>query len=184
MLRPVTLIGLFLITSLGLAHPSFYQVDMIVFMHPEGSSNELENLQSVITHKTDMAIPLQEGALEEAVTPYRILSPKTSALTSEYSALAHQPAFQLLFHYTWLQPSNNQQAVLIPIRTVGGYKVEGTLRIRQGAYYLLDTELVFSEPNHEKVAFVFSQQQRLKPGTVYYLDHPKAGMLIKIHHVS
>ncbi|MDA9272003.1 peptidoglycan binding protein CsiV, partial [bacterium] len=37
---------------------------------------------------------------------------------------------------------------------------------------------------HTQTAFNFSQKQRLKPGTVYYLDHPQAGMLIKVHALS
>ena len=60
----------------------------------------------------------------------------------------------------------------------------GSLQIIQSNYYLLDTNLRFSAPNDRQAPFVFAQKQRLKSGIVYYLDHPQAGMLIKVHKIS
>jgi hypothetical protein len=55
---------------------------------------------------------------------------------------------------------------------------------QQSNYYLLDTALLFSAPERINAAFMFTQKQRLKPGVVYYLDHPQAGMLIKVHTIT
>jgi len=87
-------------------------------------------------------------------------------------------------HYTWLQPFENQRTILLPKIEREGWQVEGTLRVRRSNYYLLSTNLIFSSANKEQPAFVFAQTQRLKGGDTYYLDHPQAGMLIKIHQLG
>ena len=119
-----------------------------------------------------------------AITPYHTLPASSSQLSSEYWALNRKTNYQVLAHYTWLQPANNQRAVALSTDSRNGWNIEGTLRIRRSNYYLLDTELLFSAPGNNQTAFLFSQKQRLKPGTVYYLDHPQAGMLIKVHQIT
>ena len=169
-------------TSLAESVPGFYQIDMIVFEHQnKGQQSELFSTKA--SSEKQNAIPLQFDR-SNLKTPYHLLPSASSQLNQEYWALNHRSNYKVLFHYTWLQPNNNQQAIFIPPTTQGNWSVEGTLRIRQNSYYVLDTDLIFSSPKSQKKAFVFSQQQRMKPGTVYYLDHPMAGMLIKVHQVA
>lgn len=186
MLRAFTLTSLLLFTCLGLANPSspLYQVDMIVFTHLQSSIKARENLAiPILSPDMHHAIPLQNDA-SNSITPYHTLPTSASHLRNEYWALNRKPQYQVLFHYTWLQPGNNQRPIALSQINSGGWNIEGTLRIRRSNYYLLDTELLFSAPNSTQTAFVFSQKQRLKPGVVYYLDHPQAGMLIKVHQIA
>ena len=182
----LTFTSLFLFSCITLAkQPTpLYQIDMIVFTHLQASLTPAEHsLAPLLSPDTSHAIPLQNNA-GDASSPFHILSPSTSHLRNEYWALNRKPQYQILFHYTWLQPSNNQQPVALSQTNIGGWNVEGTLRIRQSNYYLLDTELLFSAPNSPQIAFMFSQKQRLKPDVLYYLDHPQAGMLIKVHPLT
>lgn len=186
MLRVFTLSGLFLFSSLGLANPAsiLYQVDMIVFTHLQLPSASSENSHTpLLAPDISHAIPLK-STVSSARTPYHALPASASQLRDQYWALNRKPQYQILFHHTWLQPGNNQRPIALSEINTGGWNVEGTLRIRQSNYYLLDTELLFSAPNSKQAAFIFSQKQRLKPGVVYYLDHPHAGMLIKIHQIT
>lgn len=186
MLRILTLIYLFIFSCLGSANQpaSLYQVDLIIFAHRSTTSDHGEDTVSpLLPPNLQHAISLQSTS-SGAITPYCLLPTASSHLRNEYWALNHKPNYQILAHYTWLQPSHNQQSVALPPVHSGGWNVEGTLRIRQSNYYLLDTDLLFSAPGNGQTAFLFSQKQRLKPGTVYYLDHPQAGMLIKIQHVA
>ncbi len=184
MLQVLIFTGLFLLSSLGLANPSsqLYQVDMIVFTHLQLPTTSAESY-TPIAPDTQNAIPLK-NTISSARTPYHALPASASQLRDEYWALNRKPQYQILFHRTWLQPANNQRPIALSEMNTGGWNVEGTLKIRQSNYYLLDTELLFSAPNSKQTAFVFSQKQRLKPGVVYYLDHPHAGMLIKIHQIT
>lgn len=188
MLRITTLTCLFLLSSLSQAsqQSALYQVDMIVFTHQPSSQHEANIVTPLMAPDTQHAIPLQ-NTVNGALTPYHTLPASSSQLSSEYWALNRKTNYQVLAHYTWLQPANNQRAVALSSLNRNGWNIEGTLRIRRSNYYLLDTELLFSAPGVEKnsqTAFLFSQKQRLKPGTVYYLDHPQAGMLIKVHQIT
>ena len=119
---------------------SLYQVDVIVFTHQDAA---LSNDGSSLTiPNTQHAIPLDTSS-SEAMTPYHLMPASYSRLRNEYWALNHKSNYQVLFHYTWLQPSNNQRPIVLPASHRNGWNVEGTLRVRQSNYYLLDTNLLF-----------------------------------------
>ena len=186
MLRLATLTCLIIFSCLAMANQhSLYQIDMIVFTHQQTSALQAENtVAPLLAPDTQNAIPLQTS-ISNAITPYHILPTSSSQLSQEYWALNRKADYQVLAHYTWLQPSNNQRAIALHSINHNGWNIEGTLRVRQSNYYLFDTDLLFSTPNNNtQTAFVFSQKQRLKPGTTYYLDHPQAGMLIKVHKIA
>ncbi|AHE67731.1 CsiV family protein [Legionella oakridgensis] len=183
MLRITLFISLLANCCFGYANThTLYQIDIIVFTHQQSSENPEHTLSPLVTPDTHTAIPLQ--SLDNTRTPYHLLPASASQLRNEYWVLNRKPQYRILFHYTWLQPSNNQRPVVLSSTHNNGWNVEGTLRVRQSNYYLLDTELFFSSPTSNELSFIFSQKQRLKPNVVYYLDHPQAGMLIKIHKVA
>ncbi len=186
MSRMLSIAALWLLSSLSQASPSpqLYQIDLIVFTHPSSASQQTEPARMpLLPPNAQRAIPLQNTAADTR-SPYHLRPNSTSQLNQEYWALTHKTDYQVLAHYTWLQPSNNQRPIAIPAIHRNGWNIEGTLRVRQSNYYLLDTELLFSTANTRQSGFLFSQKQRLKPGTVYYLDHPQAGMLIKVHLIA
>ena len=186
MSRVTTLLYLMLISCISFANhaPKLYQIDMIVFTHQQTSAQQSENISTpLLMPNVAQAITLQTTQ-SNAIVPYHLLPSSSSQLSREYGALNRKQDYQVLFHYTWLQPSNNQRAIVLPSISRNGWEIGGTLRVRQSNYYLLDTDLYFTAANNNKIAFLFSQKQRLKPGTIYYLDHPRAGMLIKVHQIT
>lgn len=162
---------------------SFYQVDLIIFTHQSAYSlpADLALSQPLIAENTSQAIPL--GTETKGKTPYHLLPVSSSQLREEYWALRRKPQYHVLLHYSWLQPLNNQAAIRLPKINRDGWQIEGRLQIRRANYYLLNTKLLVSAPTNQ-ASFVFSQKQRLKSGEIYYLDHPQAGMLIKVHQLS
>lgn len=160
------------------------QVDIIVFTDLQASASSKEHDRSPLIAPTiNQAIPLQT-TISKAITPYHLLPSSSSQLRDEYWALNHKTQYQILFHYSWLQPGNNKKPMALSFTNTAGLNVEGTVQIQQSNYYLLDTALFFSAPERTNAAFMFTQKQRLKPGVVYYLDHPQAGMLIKVHTIT
>jgi hypothetical protein len=186
MLRVIPLLSLLFLTSTGQASSASarYLVDIIVFAHTYAPIDQLENTpEATLTRDPNFAIPLR--AINSSATGgYQLLPSSYSSLNDAWSRLYQQSQYRPLFHYTWIQPSNNQQPVSIVTETNHGWNVEGTLRVRQSNYYLLDTELRFNTPNNRQSSFIFSQKQRIKPGNIYYLDHPQVGMLIYVHKVA
>lgn len=186
MVRTSIAIAMFLFSCLIQAKEvsSLYQIDLIVFIHQQASSLSTEpSLSSTLSFDNSHAIPLQTETSKH-LTPYHLLPSSSSQLRQEYWALHRKPQYRVLFHYTWLQPHNSQRPVALPKINRDGWQVEGTLGIRQANYYLLNTELLFSAPNSSQTPFVLAQKQRLQDGDTYYLDHPQAGMLIKVHQIT
>jgi hypothetical protein len=166
------------------AQPSrLYQVDIILFTHESTSKTPTEFATvSILRHSIKNAISLNStNALH---TPYHLLPSNASQLNSEYWTLNRKSEYRVLAHYSWLQPHNNQRPIILPNIDKNGLHVEGTIRIRQSNYYLMDTAIYFSTKTNQQQTFVLSHQQRLKGGVVYYIDHPKVGMLIKIHQAA
>lgn len=181
--RPLTFLGLLTFACFANAN-TLYQIDIILFTHQSShSENNIETTQPVISSAGSRAILLQ-SAEKDTIEPFRLLPVSSSHLRNEYGALSHQSSYQILARYSWLQPSQNQFSVVLPQIHAKGWDIEGTLRIRQSNYYLLDTDLKFSSTDIQHFAFKFAQKQRLKPGAVYYLDHPQVGMLIKVQQIA
>lgn len=162
---------------------SFYQIDLIVFAQEQDSSLTPEFPLSSTLATNSRTIPLSTEASKNQ-SPYHLLPFSLSQLREEYWALHRKRQYRVLMNYSWLQPLNNQSTIALPKINRDGWEVEGSLRIRQGNYYLLDTELLFTAPDKNQAPFVFAQKLRLKGGDTYYLDHPQAGMLIKVHKLG
>lgn len=160
---------------------SSYQIDLIVFAHPQNASQSTDLLQNTGLIPPGRDTISLKGVGQGSETTYQLLKASRSSLSDEYYQLNHKSRYQVLAHYSWKQPANNQSRVALPSMNTKGWQMQGTLRVRQSNYYLLDSELQFSPPNNPQTAFTVEQKQRLKKGEVYYLDHPQIGMLIKIH---
>ncbi|CZR30982.1 Uncharacterised protein [Legionella pneumophila] len=74
--------------------------------------------------------------------------------------------------------------VALPKINHNGWQIQGTLKVRQSNYYLFDADLQCLSPGNQETSFTVSQKQRLKGSTIYYLDHPQLGMLVKIHKIA
>ena len=180
----------FLIITINILYSSFtlaqssYQIDLILFTHPQNASknNELD-LNSPLIPVNQKAIPLTRST-GKTINSYNLLPPSQSGLKNEYYLLSHKSRYQVLGHYSWRQPANNQSTVALPELHHNGWIVQGTLRVRQSNYYLLDTDLHLAPSNNPQSSFTIAQKQRLKGSEVYYLDHPQVGMLIKVHKLT
>jgi len=186
MLKKIIFMGLAFFSCFSQAKdtPSLYQIDLIIFTHPQPTHLPPElSLSSTLSSECKQAAPLQTEIHKDLI-PFHLLPSSSSQLREEYWALHRNPEYRVLLHYTWLQPFNSQRAVALPIINRDGWQLEGSLRIQRSSYYLLNTELLFSPSDSSHPPFVFAQKQRLKGGDTYYFDHPQVGMLIKIHQLG
>ncbi|WP_298623462.1 CsiV family protein [uncultured Legionella sp.] len=179
-----------LIVTLSILYSSFtlakssYQIDVIFFAHPQAASatNELD-LNSPLIPVNSKGITLKSSTGKSS-NSYELLPASQSGLSNEYYLLSRKSHYQVLGHYSWRQPANNQSQVTLPTLNNKGWIVQGSLRVRKSNYYLLDTDLQASPASNPQSSFAIVQKQRLKGSEVYYLDHPQAGMIIKIHSVA
>jgi hypothetical protein len=181
MLRIIVILTLVFSSTMNYAKSgSFYQVDLIVFTH---ASKQSENsVSSSLNLKNAHTLSLKSASKNPG--PFQILPTSASKLRSEFWDLNRKPQYRVLLNYSWKQPKNNQNAVLLPAVDKDGWHVDGILRIKKDQYYLVDAEINFLPNNSSHAPFTMIQSKRLKEGVVYYLDHPHAGFLIKIHNIS
>lgn len=160
---------------------SQYQVDLILFAHPQnGDKNSSLAMPSPFLPIGQNAISLKPDSSKN----YGLLPNSKSGLQDEYYLLSRKSRYQVLGHYSWIQPGNNQNNVALPQINRNGWQVQGTVRVRQSNYYLFNADLQLSPPDNPESSFILSQTQRLKGSTVYFLDHPQVGMLVKIHKLT
>jgi hypothetical protein len=183
MFRIVIIISLLLGAHLNYAKStaSLYQIDLIVFTHQhnqfkESSSTPVLNLKNITTK------PLRTDSKGKGI--YSILPPSASTMRNEYWVLNRKSQYRVIYNYSWIQSLKDQHAVSLPSIEKDGWMVDGTFWIRKNQYFALDAELHFNPVNSNHSAFILSQTKRLKGEVVYYLDHPQAGMLVKIHKIS
>ena len=159
----------------------FYQIDLIIFSHQQDAITKELSLNSTLASNSK-ALPLQT-AISKTLSPYHLLPTSSSQLREEYWALHRKPEYQVLLNYTWLQPLNSKSVISLPHIQQKGWEVEGTLAIQRSNYYLFNSELLITTPDSKQSPFVLRQNLRIKGGEIYYFDHPKAGMLVKVHQL-
>jgi len=184
MLRFFNTLCLIFFSLVGFAqNPTNVQVDLVVFTHAYTEKDQLETASTPLMQDLHTAIQLKPRDTESGGS-YRLISTAHSTLQNAWYQLNRHSQYTPLFHYTWIQPSNNQKAVILPHGSSQGWSVQGTVRVRQSNYYLLDTTLQFKPLGHSQANFTLSQKMRLKPGNTYYIDHPQGGMLINVHRIG
>lgn len=172
-----------LYSCLALAKPA-YQIDLIVFAQNtaaepnNGSAND-----TLLIPQNSNTITLK-ASVEKTIKPYCLLSNTRSGLQDEYYQLSRKSHHQVLGHYSWQQPMNNQSTVSLPLVDRNGWQMQGTFNVISGNYYTFNANLQASAPNNPQSAFTVSQKQRLKENVVYYLDNEQLGMIVKIHKVA
>lgn len=157
---------------------SLYQVDLVIFKHPIAAPSL--RLPPLVFGLPRQAVTLGDSNGQRRA--YQRLPESASHLTRQTALLRTQLHYPILGHYSWLQPAHAERPIALNITYPNG-TIKGTFLVRQSNYYLLNTELLFTSTLKGVRPFVFTQQQRIKPNTVYYLDHPQVGMLLKIHAV-
>lgn len=162
-----------------------YQIDIILFTHQTSPENKEENsvLPLIEANPANKTIQLNRHQGDENRSLYHLLPASASALRKELWALKHDAHYQVIGHYTWLQSKHHEQPVSLPAINDQNWQVTGSMSIKQNTYYQLNTEFIVSNHQSHQSPFLFSHRLRLKNNIVYYLDHPQAGMLIKIHQV-
>ncbi|TAL62432.1 MAG: hypothetical protein EPN84_06485 [Legionella sp.] len=180
-------IFLFLFFSLSCTFTVFagtnYQVDMILFAQPQtGDSQAEQGINSPFIPMNKNTMTLKNNT--HSTKNFSLLSPSKSSLKDQYYLLNRTHQYQILGHYSWIQPANNQNKIALPKVSHNGWKMQGTVRVRKSTYYLFDGELQLSSPRNPQLSYMIEQNQRLKENVVYYLDNPQLGILLRVHRVA
>lgn len=158
-----------------------YQVDLILFTHIQNGAHPIEASDPLLP-MDNKALPLKDAKTHSNAL-YTLLPPSQSSLRNEYYLLSRKSSYQILGRYTWKQENNTKNLIAFPSINQRGWLIQGTMHLEQGSYYTFNTTLQCSPPSHPSQAFTVIHKKRIKENTVYYLDHPIIGMLIKVHKI-
>jgi hypothetical protein len=165
------ILGLF--SSHLLAKAGVYQIELIIFSQAMPNTEVFEQTASQI----NWPFVLTE------LSAYK--KPDTTTLADRYAALLKDPAYRPILHVAWIQLVGKGELSVPPvhIQSADG-KLDGYLRMQldQGLQMTVDLELTSNQGDDSGKAVIYrlNEKRTIKLNEVYYLDHPKFGVVAKI----
>ena len=193
-----------LAAALALAAPAAqaqraYQVELVVFAHPAGSSAERAPHPATVESAGD-ARPLLEADAEgdeefldlaamlpepqdpgaAATLPAGFLPPDNPLALRNVATRLNTGGYRLLWHQAWVQPATGRSAVdLDLLATLGqGHATPGlTGTIHLAARRFLHLGVDFEWQSAGTLEARMRQQRRMRLNEDHYLDHPRIGVI-------
>ncbi|MCK9395549.1 MAG: peptidoglycan binding protein CsiV [Methylobacter sp.] len=149
-----------------------YRIELIAFSQAMPNTEVFEQAASQIKWPS---------ALTE-LAAYK--KPDNTTLDDSYAALSKDPAYRPILHIAWIQPVG-EGGLSAPVHIQGADgKLNGYLQVQheQGLQMTVDFELASDLGGDSGKALIYrlNEKRFIKPNELYYLDHPKFGIVVKI----
>jgi hypothetical protein len=164
------MLGLF--SSQLLAESGAYQIELIVFSQTMPNTEEFKQTASQLKWPSTLT----------ELSAYK--KPDNTTLDDSYTALSKDPAYQPILHVAWIQPTV-EGVVMAPVHIQSSDgKLNGYLQLQhaQGLQMIVDLELTSNPGSDSNITLIYrlNEKRPIKLNEVYYLDHPKFGVIAKI----
>lgn len=153
-----------------LAESGAYQIELIIFSQAMPTTEVFD--QS--TQPTQLPPDLTELAAYK--------KPDATTLDDSYKALSKDPAYKPILHVAWIQPTVGEGGLSAPVHIQGAEgKLNGYVQMQQGQglQMMVDLELTANSAG-KTLIYRLNEKRPIKLNEVYYLDHPKFGVVAKI----
>lgn len=168
-----------------------YDVELVIFRNPAGSSNS-EDFSAPAGTVSQSASPSDEeetaGAAVES-TPAATATENFPALPAskmKLTAIAEQlrrgRGYQTLAHFGWTQPGfprTEAHYMSIDSKVAAGSGLSGRVALSRGRYLHLTLDVAL-EPGASGERYVLRQTRRMRSNERHYIDHPKLGVIALI----
>jgi hypothetical protein len=153
--------------SPALAENSAYQIELIIFSQAMPNTEVFEQTASEISWPSDLT----------ELSAYK--KPEATTLDDSYAAIARDSAYRPIMHVAWIQPGGGMSAP-VHIQDSDG-KLNGYVQVQQGQglQLLVDLECT-ANSGDSTVIYRLNEKRSIKLNDVYYLDHPKFGVIVKV----
>ncbi|MDP3875446.1 MAG: CsiV family protein [Methylobacter sp.] len=154
----------------AVAEEGAYQIELIAFSQAMPTTEVFEQTASQLSWPSDLTEP----------SAYH--QPASLALADSYAALSQDSAYRPLLHVAWIQPLGaGGLSAPVRIQSADG-KLTGYVRLQQGPGLLLlvDVELAADSVDGAGVVYRLNEKRPVKLDGIYYLDHPKFGLVVKV----
>ncbi|NGP52801.1 CsiV family protein [Thioalkalivibrio sp. XN8] len=168
-----------------------YQVELLVFLQPEGISAELpppapppeplpQDLPTVPETEAEPAGPA-------AGLPAGFMSPRAPLTLTAAAEALRRRGYQPLWHQAWIQPPGDREGVVLPLLAALGQGratpgLDGTVSLTRGRFLHLGLDLQW-QPGPSLEAEM-TQRRRIRSGEEHYFDHPRLGVLALVQPVD
>lgn len=170
MLRTVACsLAAMLFCSPALAENGAYQVELIIFSQAMPNTEVFDQTASEISWPPDLT----------ELSAYK--KPETTTLDDSYAAIAKDSAYKPIMHVAWIQPlTAGVPSAPVHIQDSDG-KLNGYVQVQQGQGLQLLVDLERTANSGEgMVIYRLNEKRAIKLNDVYYLDHPKFGVIVKV----
>ncbi len=155
-----------------LAEGGAYQIELIVFIQTMSNTDVFEQVVSQIKWPSDLT----------ELSAYK--KPDATTLDGSYAALSKDPAYKPILHVVWIQPTvDGGLSAPVHIQSSDG-KLNGYVQMLQGQGLQMTVDLeLTANPGDGSVksgVYRLNEKRAIKLNEVYYLDHPKFGIVAKI----
>jgi hypothetical protein len=193
-----------LATALALAAPAAqaqraYQVELVVFAHPAGSSAERAPFAAALESagearpllETDAAgdeefldlaalLPEPQDPGVVAALPAGFLPPGNPLALRTVAARLNTGGYRLLWHQAWVQPATGRTAVDLELLAPLGQGhatpgLTGTIQLAARRFLHLGVDLEWQSAGTLEARM--RQQRRMRLNEDHYLDHPRIGVI-------
>lgn len=157
-----------LFSGLACAEPGNYQVELIVFSQTLPTTESFE--------QTTSQIAWPPGLVE--LSSYK--QPERTALDDSYAALSQNSCYKPIAHVAWIQPDGGGP---LHIQSADS-KLNGYLQMQREQNLQLTADLEFtprrSHSADKASIYRLHEKRSIRPNELYYLDHPKFGLIVKV----
>ena len=169
----VAMLGLF--SSPLLAEGGAYQIELIVFSQSMPNTEVFEQA----TQSTQWPSDLTE------LSAYK--KPEVTTLDDSYAVLSKDATYQPILHVAWVQPEGKDGLnAPVHIQSADG-KLNGYVQMQQGQGLQMTVDLELTSNSSDGfgkgVVYRLNEKRSIKLKEVYYLDHPKFGVVAKISDI-
>jgi hypothetical protein len=158
-----------------LAEGGAYQIELIVFTQAMPTTEVFDQAMQ----------PAQQPPDLTELSAYK--KPDATTLDDSYAALSKDPAYKPILHVAWIQPVVGEGGVSAPVHIQSAEgKLNGYVQMQQGQGLQMMTDLELTSnldgDTGRTVVYRLNEKRFIKLNDVYYLDHPKFGVVAKISH--
>jgi len=151
-----------------------YQIELIVFTQAMPTTEVFDQSTQSIQWPPDLT---ESSAYKK---------PGATMLDDSYAAVSKDPAYKPVLHVAWVQPvGEGGLNAPVHIQSADG-KLNGYVQMQQGQglQMMVDLELTsnLDGDTGRTVVYRLNEKRSIKLNEVYYLDHPKFGVVAKISH--
>jgi hypothetical protein len=156
----------------ALAESKAYQIELIVFLQTQPNTEIFDQVSSEIEWPSGLT----------ELSAYN--KPENTTLDDSYAALARDSVYRPILHVAWIQLVE-EKGISSPVHIQGADgKLNGYLRIQhdQGLQMVVDLELSSNSGDgvSKNPVYRLNEKRSIKLNEVYYLDHPKFGVVVKM----